>query len=171
MANEIWFALDEAASVARERRLLSLFDRNPKRFEEFSVSLGEMTLDFSKVNIDAHALTLLIELAEARGVTARRDAMFAGETINTSENRQVLHPALRDGAPKAPAPLRAQVQATKGQLYELVESIRSGRYTGYTDKAIRDVVHIGIGGSHLGPELAVTALGKPNQKGCVFTTS
>ena len=82
MANEIWFALDEAASVARERRLLSLFDRNPKRFEEFSVSLGEMTLDFSKVNIDAHALTLLIELAEARGVTARRDAMFAGEKIN-----------------------------------------------------------------------------------------
>lgn len=162
MANEIWFALDEAASVARERRLLSLFDRNPKRFEEFSVSLGEMTLDFSKVNIDAHALTLLIELAEALGVTARRDAMFAGEKINITEDRAVLHTALRN---RANTPVRVdgrdvmpEVNAVLERMADFARGLRNGTIAASDGRPFTDVVNIGIGGSDLGPVMATLAL-------------
>ena len=88
----------EAGAAARDRRITTLFERNPDRFREFSVRLGDMLLDFSKTNLDAHALTLLIELAEARGVPARRDAMLRGDRINTTEDRAVLHTALRNRA-------------------------------------------------------------------------
>lgn len=159
-----WEALIASANRIETTPSLMLL-QDHTRNSALRLATGGCRFDFTRQRVDQQILGELLALAEKTQVFAKRDAMFAGETINTSENRQVLHPALRDGAPKAPAPLRAQVQATKGQLYELVESIRSGRYTGYTDKAIRDVVHIGIGGSHLGPELAVTALGKPSSKG------
>ena len=87
MSDTIRQSLQEAGAAAADRRITTLFDRNPARFAEFSVHLGDMLFDFSKVNIDARTLTLLIELAEACGVPARRDAMFRGERINTKIGR------------------------------------------------------------------------------------
>ena len=88
------------AEAARDTRILALFERDPDRFDGFSVRLGDMLLDFSKTAIDAQALTLLIQLAEARGVPERRDLMFTGAKINTTEDRAVLHVALRNRSGK-----------------------------------------------------------------------
>ena len=85
-------------------------------------------------------------------------AMFSGQAINTSEQRAVLHPALRGGAASAPEEIKSLVHSTQQRMFELAESIRDGSYRGFTNKPISDVVHIGIGGSHLGPELVVEAL-------------
>ena len=82
MTDDIWTALTEAGAAAEGRPILSLFEKNPDRFGEFSARFGDMLFDFSKTNIDAHALTLLIELAEAAGVPDKRDAMFRGDPIN-----------------------------------------------------------------------------------------
>lgn len=100
----------------------------------------------------------LLALAEQCQVQAKAAAMYAGERINQSEQRAVLHTALRNGAPDAPEDIKAVVHDTLQRMFDLSESIRNGQYRGYTNKPIRDVVHIGIGGSHLGPELVVDAL-------------
>ena len=84
MADASWTGLEAAAAAAKEQRILGLFERDPDRFREFSVRLDDMLLDFSKTSIDAHALTLLIELAQARGVPERRDAMLTGAPINVT---------------------------------------------------------------------------------------
>jgi hypothetical protein len=98
MSEALWTALGAAGAAAGETRILTHFERDPERFALFSVRLGDMLLDFSKTALDARALTLLIELAESRGVPARRDAMFRGEPINVTEGRAVLHTALRNRA-------------------------------------------------------------------------
>ncbi len=157
----IWAELDAAGRVAEERRIKVLFDRNPDRFREFSVRLGEMLLDFSKTNIDAHALTLLIQLAEAAGVPARRDAMFRGDPINATEGRAVLHTALRnrsnvpvlvDGKDVMP-----DVNAVLDRMAAFANGVRDGSIAG-TGGRFTDVVSIGIGGSDLGPAMATLAL-------------
>jgi len=104
--DEVGAAGEEAGEAAKGTRLLSLFERDPDRFNGFSVRLGDMLLDFSKTAIDARALTLLIELAAARGVPERRDLMFTGAKINTTEGRAVLHVALRNRSGK---PMRRRI--------------------------------------------------------------
>src|SRR5690349_15300531 len=96
MADAIWRKLTEAGQAARDTRILSLFDEDPDRFDAFSVSVGDTILDFSKTAIDAETLELLLELAAQRGVPERRDLMFTGAKINTTEDRAVLHVALRN---------------------------------------------------------------------------
>ena len=120
-------------------------------------TLAGCHFDFSRQRVDQHALTQLLNLADSVGLPAKRDAMFAGEKINRSENREVLHTALRQGAPWRQKDL-ADVAQTKQRLYQSVEAIRSGAWRGYTGKPIKDVIHIGIGGSHPGPALLVNAL-------------
>lgn len=156
-----WEALVTSAKRIEHAKSLALF-QDDARNRSLRLALGGCHFDFTRQRVDQQILGELLAVAEKRKIFAKRDAMFAGAHVNVSENRQVLHPALRNGAPAAPKALQEQVLATKARLYELVEGIRSGRYRGYTGKAISDVVHIGIGGSHLGPELAVTALGKTN---------
>jgi glucose-6-phosphate isomerase len=121
-------------------------------------SLAGCHFDFTRQRVDGQILNELQELAQRMKLSAKRDAMFSGDKINTSENRGVLHSALRDGAPKAPTQYRQAVAQTKQRLFNAVDDIRSGNWRGFTNKAINDVVHIGIGGSHLGPELVVKAL-------------
>jgi glucose-6-phosphate isomerase len=162
MTDDIWQSLAEAGEAARGRRIASLFDRNPDRFREFSVPLGDMLLDFSKVNLDAHALTLLIQLAEASGVPARRDAMFRGDHINVTEDRAVLHTALRnrsntpvmvDGADVMP-----DVHAVLARMADFARGVREGTIAASVGRPFTDVVNIGIGGSDLGPVMATLAL-------------
>ena len=160
---EIWQALAEAGKAAEGRRITALFERNPDRFREFSVSLGDMLLDFSKTNIDAQALTLLIQLAESAGVPERRDAMFNGLPINVTEDRAVLHIALRnrsnrpilvDGKDVMP-----EVERGAGADGRLRHGVRDGHDRRRpTASAFTDVVNIGIGGSDLGPVMATLAL-------------
>jgi glucose-6-phosphate isomerase len=132
-----------------------LFAENPKRFSEFSTRQDDLVLDYSKTNITEEIRKILLTLAAEANVEAKRDAMFAGEKINTTENRAVLHTALRnvsntpvlvDGADVMP-----EINKTLALLYAFAEAVRA-------DKKITDVVNIGIGGSDLGPAMVTLAL-------------
>ena len=156
-SDPIWDSL--AASAAH----LSSIDshdllQDARRNDALRHALAGCHFDFSRQRVDQHVLTQLIRLAESLGLPTKRDAMFAGEKINKSEHREVLHTALRQGAPAVSETISAEVAQTKQRLYQSVEAIRSGAWRGYTGKPIKDVIHIGIGGSHLGPELLVNAL-------------
>jgi glucose-6-phosphate isomerase len=153
-----WQALAKHQEDVIDRPILSLFDG--ARAAEFSQRHGDMLFDYSKTNIDAETLRLLIGLAEASGVAAKRTAMFSGEKINETEGRAVLHTALRNmdtpvivgGRDVMP-----EVRATHARLSAFADDVRTGRFKGQGGK-ITDVVNIGIGGSDLGPAMAVLAL-------------
>ena len=139
-----------------------LFAKDPKRFEKFSLRFGDILLDFSKNRITDETLRLLLELARWAKIEQWRDRMFRGDKINITENRAVLHIALRnrsnrpilvDGQDVMPG-----VNAVLAHMREFSEAIRSGKWKGYTGKAITDVVNIGIGGSDLGPVMVTEAL-------------
>ena len=139
-----------------------LFDEDPDRAERFTRTFGDLRVDLSKQRITSGVLDDLLAVAEETGVAARRDAMFAGEHINVSEDRAVLHTALRqprgavvtvDGHDVVP-----EVHDVLDRMGEFTERVRSGEWTGATGEAITDVVNIGIGGSDLGPAMAAQAL-------------
>ncbi|NBQ50281.1 MAG: glucose-6-phosphate isomerase, partial [Marivivens sp.] len=143
----------------KDRRIESMLDA--RRADDFSAQAGDMLFDYSKTNIDSDARDMLIGLLETTGVAARRDAMFAGEKINETEGRAVLHTALRnldggavkvDGQDVIPA-----VRDTLARMEAFAADVREGRYTGQGGK-ITDVINIGIGGSDLGPAMAYRAL-------------
>ena len=147
-------SLGRHAMRVREHHLRELLVE-PGRFERFSRRAGPLLLDLSKQRLDERALGALGAIVEDIGWSAARDAMFSGAILNASEHRAVLHTALRAGEsklpPLAPADVRAEIDATLARMAALVESIRA-------DAEITDVVNVGIGGSDLGPRLAVEAL-------------
>ena len=153
-----WHALVVHHALVAERPILALFDDN--RAADFSARLDDMLFDYSKTNIDAEGRALLLALAEATGVAERRDAMFAGARINETEGRAVLHTALRnldttvtvEGRDVMPG-----LRATYARMQAFARDVREGRFRGQGG-AITDVVNIGIGGSDLGPAMAVLAL-------------
>jgi glucose-6-phosphate isomerase len=157
MKNE-WQALADHHATVANRAILSLFDT--ARAQDFSVRLGDMLFDYAKTNIDQTAMSLLITLAQAAGVGAKREAMFAGAKINETEGRAVLHTALRnmntpvmvDGMDVTPV-----LRATHARMQAFARDVRNGRFAGQGG-AITDVVNIGIGGSDLGPAMACIAL-------------
>ncbi|WP_209425510.1 glucose-6-phosphate isomerase [Pararhodobacter sp. SW119] len=159
-----WTALDARQAHAADRPIAALFD-DSGRAADFSISLradplGEMFFDYSKTSIDAETRAVLLELAQATGVEARRDAMFAGAPINATEGRAVLHTALRnlDGAVTVDGvDVMPQVRATLERMEGFARDLRDGRIRGAGGR-ITDVVNIGIGGSDLGPAMAVQAL-------------
>ncbi|MCB2116843.1 MAG: glucose-6-phosphate isomerase [Rhodobacteraceae bacterium] len=141
------------------RPILDLF-RSGERARDFSIRADGMLFDYSKTAIDAHARDLLIRLAEATGVAARREAMFTGEKINETEGRAVLHTALRnlEGSVKVDGrDVMPEVRAIHARCEAFAREVREGRFTGQGGK-ITDVVNIGIGGSDLGPAMAAIAL-------------
>jgi glucose-6-phosphate isomerase len=148
--------------TVEEQHLRDLFAVDPQRFERFSLTVGDLSLDYSKNRITDETERLLIALAEAADLAARRDAMFAGEAINTTEDRAVLHVALRNRANRpihvGGADVMPDVNAVLAQMQAFADAVRSGDLTGSTGKAFTDVVNIGIGGSDLGPAMAVAAL-------------
>ncbi|TDY26527.1 glucose-6-phosphate isomerase [Paraburkholderia sp. BL6665CI2N2] len=131
-------------------------DPAPTRAERFAFAGGGLAADFSKNRITEETLKLLVQVAREAGVEKRRDAMFAGDIVNPTEGRAVLHTALRATDPKAP--FYAQVQAERAKMAAFAGQVRSGEWKGYTGKRIRYVVNIGIGGSDLGPKMVVHAL-------------
>lgn len=156
-----WMALAEHARDARTRSMRSLFADDAARFAAFSHKGAGLFADFSKNRITGETLRLLLALARARGVETRRAAMFAGEKINETERRAVLHVALRDrdgaytvdGEPVAPL-----VAAELKKMAAFCDAVHRGGCTGWTGKTLDTVVNIGIGGSDLGPLMAVEAL-------------
>lgn len=155
-------ALQSHYAEAKNWQLRELFLREPARAGRFSIEAAGLYLDYSKNRINDTTLRLLVALAHERGVEQRRDAMFAGEKINTTEHRAVLHTALR--APHTHTlvvdgqNVMQEVHAVLDHMKAFTERIRSGQWTGCSGKPITDIVNIGIGGSDLGPEMACRAL-------------
>jgi len=157
-----WKALAAHFQQVRPLHLRQLFAEDPKRGERLTAEAAGIYLDYSKNRITDETLALLLQLAEQSGLRARIDAMFRGEKINVSENRAVLHIALR--APKGASivvdgeNVVPEVHAVLDRMAEFSDRVRSGAWRGHTGKRIRNVVNIGIGGSDLGPVMAYEAL-------------
>lgn len=151
---EAWEGVASAARRLQGVHLRDLFAADPDRFERCSWQLDDLTLDASKEKLDGDALNALLALAEAAGVEARRNALFAGEAVNVTEGRAALHMALRGGAVP---PEGADVAGTLERFLALAEDVRSGACQG-SGGPFTDVVNIGIGGSDLGPAMAAQAL-------------
>ncbi|MFG1275911.1 glucose-6-phosphate isomerase [Xanthobacter autotrophicus] len=161
LATDAAFKALATAWTTREGRILDLF-ATPDRFERFSVAYGDLLIDFSKTAISDAILTQLLELARAGRVEAQRDAMFAGDHINLTEDRAVLHTALRDQASETiqvdGIDVKPGVVETLARLGDFASGVREGRIAGARGGVITDVVNIGIGGSDLGPAMVTLAL-------------
>jgi len=157
-----WRELTEHHAATTEVTLRDLFASDPERGRELALTVGDLYIDYSKHRVSRETLALLVKLARAAGLEQRRDAMFAGAHINTSEDRAVLHTALR--LPRA-AQLEvdgqdvvADVHSVLDAMGEFTDKLRSGEWTGATGERITTVVNIGIGGSDLGPVMVDQAL-------------
>ena len=151
-------------SQAKDWKLSSLFEQDPSRFSKFSTSFQgtDILLDYSKNILTQETLQLLLQLAKDSHVEEWRDKMFAGEAINTTEDRAVLHVALRNRSNSpivvAGKDVMPDVNRVLAQMKKTSDAIRSGEWKGYTQKPITDIVNIGIGGSDLGPVMVTEAL-------------
>jgi glucose-6-phosphate isomerase len=172
MTTPAWTALETHHSRVQDVHLRRLFAEDPDRASRFCVEGAGIFLDYSKNRITEETLRLLLELADQRGVTKRRDAMFAGEKINVTERRAVLHVALR-----APRGARIQVDGVDvvKDVHRVLDAmavfathVLDGSWVGHTGKRIRNVINIGIGGSYLGPEMAYRALRTFSEPGMTF---
>ena len=164
-----WQALTKHHEQIAAAHMRDLFASDAQRFARFSLRLGGILFDYSKNRITAETMSLLLDLARQANLGEKIQAMFRGAKINTTEERAVLHVALRnrsnrpiyvDGQDVMP-----EVNRVLAQMRQFSEAVRSGAWTGYTGQAITDVVNIGIGGSDLGPKMVTTALGPYSKPG------
>jgi glucose-6-phosphate isomerase len=167
-----WKSLESHYKNVRDLHLRKLFADDPERGERMTVEAAGLYLDYSKNRITDETLKLLLQLAEESGLRARIDAMFRGEKINITEDRAVLHVALRapkgasiivDGENVVPA-----VHAVLDKMADFSNRVRSGVWKGHTGKRIRNVINIGIGGSDLGPVMAYEALKHYSERAMTF---
>jgi glucose-6-phosphate isomerase len=167
-----WKSLEAHFAKTRDLHLRNLFAIDPKRGEHFTAEAVGVFLDYSKNRITDETLKLLLQLAEESGLRSRIDAMFRGDKINSTENRSVLHVALRapkgqtirvDGVDVVPA-----VHDVLDRMAAFSNRVRSGAWTGHTGKPIRNVINVGIGGSDLGPVMAYEALRHYSQRERTF---
>tara|TARA_R110002124_G_scaffold287216_2_gene471614 strand:- start:25473 stop:27077 length:1605 start_codon:yes stop_codon:yes gene_type:complete len=158
----LWAQLESLAQTAKGRPLIELFEDEPKRAERFKIEADGLYFDYSKTSINAESRKALLQLAESQDVEGLKHKMFAGEPINTTEDRAVLHTALR--APKSAAVhcegrnISDEIHDTLKHMQRLCESVDNGHWRGHSGAKITDVVHIGIGGSDLGPFMVCDAL-------------
>ncbi|MHB8629162.1 MAG: glucose-6-phosphate isomerase [Aggregatilineales bacterium] len=164
-----WKALEKHHEQVSNVQMRTMFADDPHRFEKFSLRFGDILFDYSKNRITEETIGLLLALARQANLGARIEAMFTGQKINTTEDRAVLHVALRnrsnrpilvDGQDVMP-----EVNRVLGKMRTFSEAVRSGTWRGYTGKQITDVVNIGIGGSDLGPKMVTLALAHYAQPG------
>jgi glucose-6-phosphate isomerase len=167
-----WKALQAHFKEMQDRHLRELFAEDPRRGWRFTVEAAGIYLDFSKNRVTDKTVALLLELAEQSGLRERIDAMFRGEKINVTENRAVLHVALRaprdevievDGTNVVP-----EVHQVLDRMSSFSDRVRSGQWTGFTGRRIRNVINIGIGGSDLGPVMAYEALKWYSDRSMIF---
>lgn len=167
-----WKKLSKYAAKMRKKTMREMFEKDPKRAQVFSLQLDNMWLDYSKNLIDAKAMLYLLALANKAKLTEKINKMFFGEKINNTEKRAVLHIALRnrsnrpiyvDGQDVMP-----EVNRVLGKIKDFSEAVRLGTFTGHTGKKLTNIVNIGIGGSDLGPKMAVEALRRYHLNGMNF---
>src|SRR5579863_3968884 len=167
-----WKALPAHYKTAKDLELKTLFAEDPQRGERMTVEGAGLFLDYSKNRVTDETLRLLLALAEESRLAERIEAMFTGEKINITENRAVLHTALR--APKDASILVdgqnvvPDVHAVLDKMAAFCERVRSGEWKGHTGKRIRNVINIGIGGSDLGPVMAYEALKHYSERNMTF---
>jgi glucose-6-phosphate isomerase len=167
-----WKALEQHYAEIAEAHLRQLFADDPGRGERLTAEAAGLYLDYSKNRVTDETMRLLVQLAEESGVAEHRDAMFRGERINVSENRSVLHVALR--MPKGSSlvvdgvDVVAEVHEVLDRMTGFAQRIRSGEWKGYTGKPIRNVINVGIGGSDLGPVMAYEALRHYSRRDMTF---
>ena len=171
-ARPAWSALEAHHSKVKGLHLKQLFADDPGRAEQFSLDAAGIHLDYSKNRVTTETLGLLLRLAEESGLRTRIDAMFRGDKINISENRAVLHVALRaprgasievDGSNVVPG-----VHDVLDKMEDFANRLRGGNWKGHTGKRIRNVINIGIGGSDLGPVMAYEALRHYSERGLTY---
>ena len=161
--------MDQVLAALRQQRgetaamdMRSAFSADPQRFDRFSCRLDDLLIDWSKCAVTADTMKYLFELADVAGVARKRDAMFAGEAINQTEQRAVLHTALRNRSSMpvllGGADVMPDIQDVLARMTAFSDRVRSGNLLGATGKPFTDVINIGIGGSDLGPAMATLAL-------------
>jgi glucose-6-phosphate isomerase len=166
-----WNTLDAHYQAVADLHMRDLFAHDGQRFNKFSLQFNEILFDYSKNRITDETIPLLVDLARQANLPAAIDAMFSGQKINNTEQRAVLHIALRNRSNRPILVDGADVMPQVNQVLEKIrrfsQAVRSGQWTGYSGKTITDVVNIGIGGSDLGPKMVTTALkpyGKPGMR-------
>ena len=162
-----WQALENHYNSFSKIHMRELFTNDAQRFEKYSLYFNGMLLDYSKNRFDDETFSLLLNLADQQGLQSRIEKMFSGERINSTENRAVLHTALRNRSNR-PVMLDGEdvmpeINAVLEQMKQFSDAVRGGEWKGYSGKTITDVVNIGIGGSDLGPVMVTEAL-KPYAK-------
>ena len=163
MNQEAWQKVEAAIAATKETTIKQLFAADPDRAAKYTLSAAGWTLDYSKNRIDKNVMKALLKLAEASDLKAEIEKMFTGKKINQTENRAVLHTALRNCDPKAKVKVDGkdvmpQVRKVLKQMADFSDAVRTGKHKGFTGKRIKYIVNIGIGGSDLGPVMATLAL-------------
>ena len=157
-----WQALQDHYQDIKNLHMRDLFASDPQRFEKFSISFEDILFDYSKNRITEKSVSLLLDLARHCAIKDQIEAMFSGQKINTTEDRAVLHIALRNQSKESifvdDQDVMPQVKSVLSQMRTFTESVRSGQWLGYSAKPITDIVNIGIGGSDLGPKMVSQAL-------------
>jgi len=159
---EEWLAVQDHWASLSKTHIRDLFANNPGRFRQFSLQAGGLLLDYSKNRITRETMAQLVALARRANLGSAIKSMYAGERLNTTENRAVLHVALRNRSNKpiyyAGADVMPEVSQSLHEMGQFVRQVRNGQWQGHTGKRITDIVNLGIGGSDLGPKLATEAL-------------
>ena len=178
MNQEAWKKVEAAIEASKGTTIKQLFAADPARAEKYTASAAGWTLDYSKNRIDANVMKALLKLAEAANLKAEIEKMFTGEKINRTENRAVLHTALRNCDPAAKVLVDGKdvmpgVRDVLAKMSAFADKVRTGKHRGFTGKRIKYVVNIGIGGSDLGPAMATIALAPFSKRSikCFFVSN
>ncbi len=178
MNQEAWKKVEAAIAESNNTTIKELFAQDPNRASKMTVDAAGWTLDYSKNRVDAKVMKALLNLAEASDLKAEIERMFTGEKINVTENRAVLHTALRNCDPDAKVfvdgkDVMVDVRAVLAQMSAFADSVRTGEHRGFTGKKIKYIVNIGIGGSDLGPAMATIALAPFSKRSlkCYFVSN
>ena len=178
MNQEAWKKVEAAIEASKGTTIKQLFAADPARAERYTASAAGWTLDYSKNRIDANVMKALLKLAEAANLKAEIEKMFTGEKINRTENRAVLHTALRNCDPAAQVlvdgkDVMPDVRDVLAKMSAFADKVRKGEHKGFTGKRIKYVVNIGIGGSDLGPAMATIALAPFSKRSikCFFVSN
>ena len=178
MNQEAWKNVEAAIEASKGTTIKQLFAADPARAEKYTASAAGWTLDYSKNRIDANVMKALLKLAEAANLKAEIEKMFTGEKINRTENRAVLHTALRNCDPDAKVlvdgkDVMPDVRDVLAKMSAFADKVRKGEHKGFTGKRIKYVVNIGIGGSDLGPAMATIALAPFSKRSikCFFVSN